>query len=201
MVDGYHYIARDSTFVATSITRAIRLRPGELYSRRHHSNTLSRLMSMGVFHYVNVRFADTLVGDSGMLDAHIYLSPLKKRTLQLELQAVTKSNNYSGPALNASYKNRNVFRGAELLLLNLNTNYETQFTGVQKGFNSYEIGGNAQLFFPRFLVPFRLPAHKRLGNIHSQDAHRSRISQHAPHAVLHHERGEFLVRVHMAGDL
>lgn len=157
LVDGFRYIARDSAFRPSSVTRAIMLRPGEWYSRKKHSSSLSRLMSMGVFHSVNMRFRDTLTaGTTGTLNTHVYLNPMRKRTLQVELQAVTKSNNYSGPALNVNYKNRNLFRGAELLVLNMNTNYEMQFTGVQKGFNSYEVGGTAQLLFPRFLVPFRL---------------------------------------------
>ncbi len=156
MVEGFHYIYRDSTFKPGAIAHAIVLRKGQLYSRRAHSSSLTRLMSMGMFHYVNIRFEDTLAGDSAVLNAHIYLTPMERRTVQLELQAVTKSNNYTGPALIMSYKNRNLFRGAELLILNLNSNYEMQFTGVQRGFNSYELGTSAQLFFPRFIVPFKL---------------------------------------------
>ena len=153
-LDGFDYLATDSAFKPQAITRSVFLHKGDYYSRRAYSTTVNRLMGMGVFRYVNVRFKDTVLNGTPLLDVWIQLTPTQKRSLQLELEAVTKSNNYTGPALTASYKNRNQFRGAELLLFNFHTNYETQFTGLQKGFNSYEVGVNTQLFLPGFLTPF-----------------------------------------------
>jgi outer membrane protein assembly factor BamA len=111
-------------------------------------------MGMGVFRYVNIKFSDTLVNGEGRLNAYISMTPNQRRSLQVEMQAVTKSNNYTGPALTASFKNRNLFHGAELFLFNLNTNYETQYSGSQKGLNSYELGANTQLLIPKFIIPF-----------------------------------------------
>jgi outer membrane protein assembly factor BamA len=155
-LDGYSYITRDSTFHPRAVTRSVFLKKGEFYNRRAYSTTVNRLMGMGVFSYVNVRFDDTIVNDQGHLKAFIYLTPTQKRSVQLEVEAVTKSNNYTGPALTVSWKNRNLLRGAELFIFNFNTNYETQFTGVQKGLNSYEVGANTQLFLPKFATPFRI---------------------------------------------
>lgn len=156
LTDGYYYLNKDSMFIPRAITRSIFLKKGELYSRKAHTLSVSRLMGMGVFRYVNIRFSDTLVNGSSHLDAYIRMSPMPRRSLQLELQAVTKSNNYTGPALTLSYKNRNLLHGAELFLFNLNTNYETQFSGNQKGLNSYELGANTQLYLPKFLLPVRI---------------------------------------------
>jgi outer membrane protein insertion porin family len=156
LVSGYHYVVHDSVLKAAAVLRAIFLKPGDYYSRKSHTQTISRLMSMGVFHYVNIKFEDTVINGAGRLNTYIYLTRMPRRSVQLELQAVTKSNNYTGPAITGSYRNRNQFGNAELFVMNLNGNFETQFTGIQKGFNSYEIGGSGQLSFPKFITPFPL---------------------------------------------
>lgn len=152
-IEGYDYIASDSTFHAHTVLRCLFLKPGELYSRKGYNTSLSRLTGLGVFRYTNIRFRDTVVNGLGQLDAFVYLTPMFKRSLQLELRAVTKSNNYTGPELSISARNRNLFGGAELLLANLGANFETQFTGIQKGFNSYEFSIGSQLFLQRFVAP------------------------------------------------
>lgn len=155
-IDGFYYLNKDSMFHPHTITEAIFLRKGDSYSRKAYSQTVSHLTGMNVFRYVNIRFEDTLINGEGKLNVFVNMTPIQRRSLQLEVQAVTKSNNYSGPAVTASYKNRNLFHGAELLVVNLNTSYETQFTGIQKGFNSYEVGLNTQLYIPKFVAPFTI---------------------------------------------
>lgn len=156
LVDGFHYTDRDSTFHPRAITRAVFLKPGEVYSRKNYNMTLNRLTGMGVFRIVTIKFNDTVVQGQGRLDVFINMAPMPKRSIQVELEAVTKSNNYTGPAATLSMKNRNLFRGAELFLFNVNANFETQFAGAQKGFNSYELGANTQLYLQRFLTPFTI---------------------------------------------
>jgi outer membrane protein insertion porin family len=156
LINGYYYVSRDTILRPSAVLSSVLLKPGEYYSRKLHTQTISRLMSMGTYHYVNVRFTDTVVNNMPVLNTQIYLTPMQRRSLQLELQAVTKSNNYTGPALIGSYRNRNQFGRSELLVLNLNSNFETQFTGIQRGFISYEVGGSGQLSFPRFITPVRL---------------------------------------------
>jgi outer membrane protein assembly factor BamA len=72
------------------------------------------------------------------------------------MQTVTKSNNFTGPALTLSYKNRNLTKGAELFVFNIDASYETQLTGAKKGLNSFELGATTQLFVPKFVTPFRI---------------------------------------------
>ena len=156
MVDNVHYISTDNLFKPNALIRAVFLRKGDRYSRDAHTLTLNRLMSMGTFHSANIKFNDTLFNGSGRLSTHLFLTPMPRRSLQLELQVVTKSNNFTGPALMVSYRNRNQFRSGELFVLNLHGNFESQFTGAAKGFNSYEFGANTQLFLPRLLAPINI---------------------------------------------
>ena len=104
---------------------------------------------------IDYKEIDTLATDSlGILDANIYLSPLNKRALRAELQAVTKSNNFAGPNLALTFTNRNLFQGGETLNITGKVGYETQFaSGENAGLSSITLGLGADLIFPRLLFP------------------------------------------------
>jgi outer membrane translocation and assembly module TamA len=163
VTDGYYYITPDSMFRPKAILRAIALEPGSRYNRRDHDFTLSRLTELGVFKFVNVQFEELeSSADSGKMACHIYLIPTHKRTLRAELQAITKSNNFAGPLLTTSYRDRNIFKGAELFVLGLNGSYEAQFGTKQRAYNAYEAGISTELYFPRFVSPVRIKSESRL---------------------------------------
>ncbi len=136
----------------------ILFRKGQPYNAETSRLTSNRLSSIGSYKFVNIRFTekDTLAGTggSGSLDADIFLSPLTKRSIRTELQAVTKSNGFAGPGIGLTYNNRNFFHGGETLSLSGNFAYETQLTGgANKGLSSIAAGFKAELTIPR-LVPF-----------------------------------------------
>lgn len=153
-IEGYHFVERMSNYRHKALARYITLKEGDLYSKKNHDLTIRRLMGMGVFKFVSVKFNDTSYNNNSLLDARINLTQLLPRSLKVEVNVGAKSNNYTGPSITASYKNRNLWRGAELLQLSLNGAYEVQLSGQNKGFNSWEIGGGIQLVTPRFLTPF-----------------------------------------------
>ncbi|HET6225785.1 MAG TPA: BamA/TamA family outer membrane protein [Bacteroidia bacterium] len=151
-IEGYHYINTDTAFHPSVILRSVFLKKGDPYSRTAHNLTISRLMGMGVFKFANIKFVDTIIDHKGLLDVWIYLTPIQKKSLQVQVETVTKSNNFTGPALTLSYKNRNLLKGAELFVFNLDGSFETQLTGPKKGLNSFEFGAGMQLFVPKFLT-------------------------------------------------
>jgi outer membrane protein insertion porin family len=166
IIDGYRYIIPDSVFRPKAILRAIALEQGKIYNRSDHDFTLSRLTELGVFKFVNVQFEELecteCQEDSGKLACHIFLIPTYKRSTRVELQAISKSNNFAGPLLTLSYRDRNLFRGAEMLVLRLNGSYEAQFRSKQRSYNAYEIGADAELYFPRFISPVKIRNESRL---------------------------------------
>lgn len=138
------------------ILRSVYLKKQEIYSRKNHNITLNRLMSMGNFKFVRIKFSDSDTSAYGYLDVTILMTPMPKHTFRSEMDLVSKSNNYLGPRLNLSYLNRNTFNGAELLNINLAGSYEAQFSGQNKNLYSYSLSPQVELFFPRFLVPFKI---------------------------------------------
>ena len=120
----YHkflYYPDETMFKASAITRAVFLTPDSLFRQRRRDQTLSRLMSLGTFRYVEIKFSPSTAGDSAgraRLDSDILMTQLKKKSLRAELQLVTKTNGFTGPGLTVSFRNRSALRGAEQLLIN-----------------------------------------------------------------------------------
>ncbi|QTD39360.1 BamA/TamA family outer membrane protein [Polaribacter batillariae] len=136
----------------------ITLKEGEFYNPITSKNTARRLSEIGAYKYVNIQYKEldtSLTNQMGALEANIFLSPLTKRAIRAELQAVTKSNNFAGPKLGLTYSNRNLFKGGETLNVSSNIGYETQISsGDNLGLSSIELGLKTELIFPRVIAPF-----------------------------------------------
>ncbi len=145
------------------ITRSVFLRKNDIYSRKNHNTTLNRLMSMGNFKFVSVKFTESDTTAPGFLDVLILMTPMPKYSFKAEMDIVSKSNNYAGPRMNVSILDRNAFKGAELLNFSLAGSWETQLSGKNKNLQSYSLNPKIELQFPRFLVPFRM---KRTSSIY-----------------------------------
>lgn len=157
-VDGYYYIHSTKRYKPKVITNSIFLEKGYMYRSSDYDITLNRLMNLGTFRFVNVRFTevDSAKTDTsaGLLNARISLSSLPRNSLRTELRIVSKSNDFAGPTLDVNIKNRNVFHGAEMFIVGLNGSFETVISGPQKGLIAYTLGTTEQLQIPRFVVPF-----------------------------------------------
>ncbi len=138
------------------ILRSVYLKKHEIYSRKNHNITLNRLMSMGNFKFVRVKFNDSDTIASGYLDVTILMTAMPKRTIRAEVDIVSKSNNYTGPRMNLNFLNRNTFNGAELLNVNMAGSYEVQLSGKNKNLFSYSLNPQVELYFPRFILPFKI---------------------------------------------
>ena len=155
-VGGCYYINLDKKIEPDVIVRSIFLKKGETYSRKNHDLTLNRLMNLGIFKFVNIRFVAADSAGNPRLEPHIYLTSMSIKNVRFELEGVSKSNNLVGPVFNSSFRNRNLFGGAELFTLSFEVGYETPLGGGQSGGNSFEIGTRAELDLPKFVAPFRL---------------------------------------------
>ncbi|WP_035567247.1 BamA/TamA family outer membrane protein [Hymenobacter sp. IS2118] len=174
MFRGYQYFPDEEMFKAKAITRATFLYPDSVYRRHRRDQTLSRLMSLGTFRFVEIRFKPAAAGDTTVavpanaapgsnrsvglrqrLDAEVLMTQLKKKSLRAEVQLTTKTNGFTGPALKVTFRNRSAFRGAEQLLINGIASTETQTGGGNGalGLTSFEYGVNAQLLIPRLVTP------------------------------------------------
>ncbi len=155
--EGKSFIQAEEFFKPKHLDPYVLIDEGALYSPSNSRNTSRRLASIGAYKFVNIRYdeIDTLATDSlGILEANIFLSPLNKRAIRAELQAITKSNNFAGPNLAVTLSNRNLFHGGETLNISAKFGYEVQIAGGdRKGLSSIQLGLGADLIFPRLLFP------------------------------------------------
>jgi len=154
------YVQDPKFFRPDRLDPFITLKEGQFYDPETSKNTARRLSTIGAYKFVNIQYKETdsiTENGFGVLDANIYLSPLNKRAIRAEIQAVTKSNNFAGPALVLTFSNRNLFKGGETLNISMKAAYETQVaSGDQAGLSSLELGSEAELIFPRVLFPIKI---------------------------------------------
>lgn len=165
-VRGYHYIPDQNYVKAKYLLQSVFLHQDSLYQRQDHLLTTSRLMGLPAYKFVNVQYEpDTTKANK--LDTFIYLTPALKKSLRAEVQMVSKSNNFAGPGVSVSFRNRNAFHGSEQLSLEVTGNFESQTGGrvttttegsgetTNSGLTSYQLSAQANLMFPRIISPFR----------------------------------------------
>ena len=131
------------------------LRKGQLYSQERQQLSLQRLTLLNIFNSVN--FAFTPREDSDTIDMSITAQLGKPYDFTFELNATSKSNSQIGPGTKISLSRNNIFRGGETFKLSLQGSYEWQtdkrMQGKQSVINSWEIGADASLSFPRLFLP------------------------------------------------
>lgn len=161
-ISGTEFIQKPEFFKPNLLAPFILLKKGELYNPEKSKLTSNRLSSIGAYKYVNIKFddisEDSISAPVRKLDASIYLSPLTKRSLQAELQAYSKSNNFAGPALSLVYNERNLFGGGEIFRATGTIAYEWQVASGSNntGLSSTQAGLQGDLIFPRLLFPIHL---------------------------------------------
>ncbi|MGO4918463.1 translocation and assembly module lipoprotein TamL [Maribacter spongiicola] len=157
-VDNIDFIQNELYFKPDLLESYLLFNEGDLYDANISKQTSNRLSALGSYKYVNIQYTelDTTAtdGDGGSLAASIYLAPLTKRSIRAELQAVSKSNGFTGPGILLSHTNRNVFNGGETFSISANFSYESQLSsGSNSSLSSIAGGLNADLVIPRS-IPF-----------------------------------------------
>ncbi len=151
--EGYYIMDPKEKFSPKIFPRTLVFKPGDRYNRTDHATSLNRLVSLGVYKFVKVRFEETDTARKPSLNAFYYLSTMPKKSFSLGLSGLTKSNNSTGTDLTLSWKNRNLLRSAEIFTVSLSGGYEKQVS-AQQDVNTITAGVDFNLYVPRFITPF-----------------------------------------------
>ncbi len=147
------------------IPENVAFRPGKYFSVRDMDRTQTYLSRLSIFNAINIEVTPDTASTEPLLDVDIACTFDRPLEASIEVNASSKSNSYLGPGVILGVTNRNVFAGGEQLSVNLTGAYEWQ-TGRNRSsvFNSYEVGLNASLAFPRLLAPKFIPRLRRAAN-------------------------------------
>lgn len=136
--------------------QAMQLDPGELYNKKDQNIALNRLVTLGAFKFVKNEFSPIRDTAADLLDVNYLLTPYARKSLGTELGGFTQNDTRGGIRGSVSWRNKNIFRGAEVFTVKLSGSFEAQFGGgvAAQRPNAYNIGLETNLNIPRFIVPF-----------------------------------------------
>lgn len=139
------------------LIQPVTYRPGSLYSIKSQNRTLNRFINLGIFKFAKNRYVgdgDTL--NPRFLDVYYYLTPLPIKSFQAEVGAFTKSNSFTGARASLTWRNRNLFKGAEQLYIKTYGSFESSGNSNLQANNNFSLGTDLSLVFPRFVTPFKI---------------------------------------------
>ncbi len=163
LIEGYHFHNPNENFRVkpATIIREIFLHSGDLFEQENLDKSNLQLSALGIYRFIRIRQeVDSL--DANVLNFRIELTPNEKMELGLDVElnytnrsSASGTGNLIGVSLSPSLKNRNLFRGAELLATNLSAGVEIDPSGNAINFwNTIDLGLQTALYFPRFLDYF-----------------------------------------------
>lgn len=143
-----------------TILDAIFLKKGMLYSQADYDLTNKQLTGMGVYRFVRIK-QEPDPDKPNHLDFRIELTQNKRMELGADLEfnyasrSATGVGNLIGLAASPSFRNRNLFHGAELLITDFNAGVEfnpaPSAIAQGKFWNTVDLGLQANLYLPRFI--------------------------------------------------
>ncbi len=160
--NGYYFLkGKDpEQFRRDVILRTIFMKQGDLFNQGDLDFTYNRLLDLSVFKFIKIVFTEVPRSEtqrSYLLNVNIQLTPLLKQDYSVEAEATNSGGNL-GLAGSLSYRNKNRFKGAELLELKVKGGLEAlrnfNDSAVSKKlffFNTYELGPELNLTMKRFL--------------------------------------------------
>jgi outer membrane protein assembly factor BamA len=157
----YYIIYRGKPFVdPDALIQNCRINSGELYDIQSVERTYSRINSLDLMKYVNIRFLESEKdsSESHNLDCYVVLTPNLKQSFSLEVEGTNTAGDL-GVAGNASLTHRNLFHGAEMFQAKFRGAYEALSTSFKSDYT--ELGGELALTFPDFKMPFLASDFKR----------------------------------------
>ena len=163
--NGIEILYGDSRYLRPSvIADNCYLIPGEVFAQKNVDRTYRAFSRLGILKFINVSFRPVgHVGDEGILDAYITLTPGKSQTASVELEG-TNSEGDLGVAVGLTYSHRNIGRGSETFTGKLRGSYES-LSGNLEGLlnNRYmEYSVDMGLEMPEFKAPISRRIRRRI---------------------------------------
>ncbi|MFY0650799.1 MAG: BamA/TamA family outer membrane protein [Cyclobacteriaceae bacterium] len=142
------------------------LYPDSLYSKANTLETQRHFSNLDIFKFINVNYDTT----GGKFIANIFTSPLQKYQTSTEAGINVSQGGYPGPFVNFNLKNRNTFKGLEVMELNGRFGIEGLGSAAkaENDYSNLEYGANLIFTFPQFLFPFGDKFKSNIGKFNPQ---------------------------------
>lgn len=139
-----------------AIASGIAIKKDAVYSDENRNITYRYFTNLKNFKYPSISYSP-IEGQKDALKAALFLTPKERFSLGFDLDFSHSNIQDFGVGLGGGLGIRNVFRGAELLELNIKNTVGASRDIAQRGdrfFNIFELGADLKLSLPRLLIPF-----------------------------------------------
>ena len=135
--------------------KSILFKKNDFYNYDYAKQTYKRLISLGLFNYVNISF-DTI--SNNHLIGNIDLNPAKAQNISFSLDG-TNNERLFGFQGSLDYVHNNLFHAGERLLISFKSSFEIQLlltdaelTDVSNNINTREIGPEFHFYLPKYFL-------------------------------------------------
>ena len=147
VMESQYYLSHDL------IKRLILQQPDQWYNTNLVSKTITRLLDLGLFRFVNINNEAILRKDTSYIKQKILLTPEPIQSVSGEFELNNRSGNFFGTGASVSYTHKNIFGGAEKLKLSLSGQVESQVGDGLSFINTTDLNIAAQISFPKIFIP------------------------------------------------
>lgn len=150
----YVHQGKNLYFSPKVLNTRVKTQTKEPYSLDKTLETQRALINLDMFKFINLNFDTT--GRKFIMN--IFTNPLEKTQISIESGINVGQAAVPGPFANLSLKNRNVFRGCEIIENNFQFSIDGQagFSQNNQFYNSQEFSFNSAIIFPQLIFPTAL---------------------------------------------
>ncbi|MGB1248540.1 MAG: BamA/TamA family outer membrane protein [Chitinophagales bacterium] len=162
----YYFIADKHQYRTRMLRSGIFFEKGEKFKLDNFFDTKRKISNFGTFRFVDINFAD--ISDStgqNLLDVHIHLTPAKKQSMSIQVEGNQNTLGLTGSAVSFTYRNKNLFQGADLLQFRISSGLEFQFNGNGQALNNTDVTTELSYSLNRFLLPFPMKKVSKKSNV------------------------------------
>lgn len=156
LIDGYRFVSYSPKFSVRPevLARSIYFKKDEWYSVQKFDRTLKRVARLGLYKFQAFRDQPSKT-DSSIIDYYLLLTPTKKFTAGYDFELSNSSLSGTGQSFlgifgGISFRNKNLFKGAEQMTTNLSGGVEFNLQG-ESLFRSQEIKLTNDVLIPKYM--------------------------------------------------
>jgi len=154
---GFKHVDTLPRFKPVLFRQNILMKEGDLYSYNSQRTTVQRMVNLNNFKFINTTFTPVDSVKTPALDVELFLTPYNRRSLQAEIGAYSKSNNFAGTEVKLKLTNRNLFHKGDHVDLDLSAGYERLVKSKDNDYYSNQnYAGSVNFYRPVFYLPFKI---------------------------------------------
>ncbi len=162
-MNGYYFISQKRNIREKVMLEALYLQQGNWYTKDAESRTLSRISQLGAFRFISIDL-DRSHSKPGYLDGLIRLTPAKRHAVTAGGEINVTNEGLFGTAGSFSYRNSNLSKRADQLLVDLSVGIQLKFSKKESvKIVSNNVSASVTYYLNRF-VPFKPKTFANIGS-------------------------------------